>query len=86
LAAQLIYDSVQRLAKDLSAKKIKYQLDPEARQTIAESLLVKNGVEGHKLKERVDMQDSSEYTYLDKKGKKYLITVASNGLCRYRVA
>ena len=86
VATRIIYDAIQRLAKDFSARKIKYRLGPEARETVAQSLLVKNGVEDYHLKERVDMQDSSEYVFSDKKGKKHHITVSSDGMCRYRVA
>jgi hypothetical protein len=86
VAGKLIYDVVQRLVKEFLENKIKFRLSTDNRQILAESLLVKNRVPGYRLEERIDLEDSSRYKYVDKKGKRYHITVSSNGLCTYRAA
>jgi len=84
VAGKLIYDVIQRIVKEFLENKIKFKLSTDNRQILAESLLVKNKVSAYRLEERIDLQDSSTYKYIDKKGKQYRITVSSHGLCKYR--
>ncbi len=83
VAARLLYDVMQRIAREFSEKRIKCNLDYGSRQTVAEAFLLKNGVKEPILEEKSDSPGQTEFRFRDKRSKQHHLIIFSDGSCKY---
>ncbi len=83
IAARLLYDAIQQIARELSDKKIKCTLYYGSRQAVAEAFLLKNSIKDPVLEAKTDSADQTEFTFRDKQRKRHHLIISSHGAAKY---